>query len=143
MSIKEIMRFQSDRGLDKQSFDWTNETMNITEELLEAKGYIVPKDQREFLRGLTDYIRARTGGNFAIAWLKPTKHDMVDAFADIIVFCVGAIQKLGYDPEKVLVEVAKEINSREGEMKNGKFEKFTDVKSVRKWYKAEFTKAEL
>ena len=134
MSINNIMRFQSDRGLDKQPFDWENEVMNITEELLEAKGYDVPKNQRPWLNMIAKYIRSRAAINAAITWIRPSKEASVDAFADIIVFCVGAIMKLGYHPEKVLAEVAKEINSRKGEMKNGKFEKYLDVET----YKADF-----
>ena len=140
--ISEIMRFQSERGLDKQKFEWYNEVMNITEELLEAKGYDVPKQQRYWLKDLAVYIRAKTAGNAAVKWLRPSKHDTVDAFADIIVFCVGAIMKLGFDPEIVLQEVAKEINSREGKMVNGKFEKDLSDTAKAKWYKASFTKAQ-
>jgi len=144
MSINNIMKFQTDRGLDKQPFDWSNETINITEELLEAKGYDVPKNQRGFLRGLADYMRARTATNAAITWLKPSKHDMVDAFGDIIVFCVGAIMKLGFNPEKVLVEVSKEINSRQGRIINGKFEKYLPHQiGYEKPYKADFTECQL
>ncbi len=140
MSIREIMKFQTTQGLDKQDFKWDNETMNITEELLEAKGYDVPKTERPWLKTMADYLRARAATNPAIKWVRPSAHDMVDAFADIIVFAVGAIMKLGYNPEKVLKEVAKEINSRDGEMINGKFEKFTDEVSKSKYYKANFTK---
>ena len=138
MSISEIMRFQSDRELHKQPFDWENETMNITEELLEAKGYDVPKNQRPWLNMVAKYIRSRAAVNAAITWIRPSKEATVDAFADIIVFCVGAIMKLGFHPEKVLKEVAKEINSREGEMKNGKFEKYLGDRSKSLWYKADF-----
>ena len=143
MSIKNIMKFQSDRALHRQVFDWENETMNIAEELLEAKGYDVPKSQRGWLRGISKYIRAHASTNAAITWLNPSKEDMVDAFADIIVFCVGAIMKLGYNPEKVLAEVAMEINSRKGEMKNGKFEKYLDDESKSKWHHADFSEAKL
>ena len=141
--IKDIMKFQTARGLDKQPYDWSNETVNIIEELLEAKGYDVPKSERGFLRGISDYIRARTATNAAITWLRPTAHDSVDAYADIIVFCVGAIQKLGYDPEKVLAEVVKEITSRKGCISKGKFEKYLDEKSQSEWYKADFKGCEL
>ena len=137
------MKFQTTRGLDKQQFDWTNEAMNITEELLEAKGYDVPKNQRPWLRGFTNYLRSHAATNAALKWKQPTKHDMVDAFADIIVFCVGAIMKLGFDPEIVLEEAAKEINSRKGVITNGKFEKYLDDKSKSEWYKADYRKAEV
>ena len=68
---------------------------------------------------------------------------MVDAFGDIIVFCTGAIYKLGYDTDKVMKEVLKEIESRKGEVKDGKFEKFKTPEAKAKWYKADFTKCKL
>ncbi len=43
-----------------------------------------------------------------------TKEDDIDAFADIIVFVTGAIYKAGYDPNKVMNEVLKHIESRKG-----------------------------
>jgi predicted HAD superfamily Cof-like phosphohydrolase len=64
-----------------------------------------------------------------------TKEEIVDAFADIIVFSTGAIIKNGYDPEKVMDEVLKEIESRTGKIIDGKFVKDTDVKM----YKAKFS----
>ena len=139
MSIKEIMRFQSDRELDKQQYDWTNEAVNIVEEMLEAKGYNVPDKQRGFLRGIVDYIRARTATNPAITWLRPTEHDIVDACADQIIFNIGSLMKLGYDPEKVLAEVSKEINSRKGCMHEGKYQKDKD-QDPSTLYKADFTR---
>jgi predicted HAD superfamily Cof-like phosphohydrolase len=141
MSISELMRFQKDRGLHKNTYDWENETMNIVEELLEAKGYDVPKKQREsFLKPLSQYLRSMAATNPMIMWLRPSSAEMVDAFADIIVFCVGAIMKLGYDPEKVLVEVAKEVNSRKGRILNGKFEKYTKSEpEYEETYKAQYS----
>lgn len=40
----------------------------------------------------------------------------------------------------MLKEVARENNSRTGEIRNGKFEKFKDEEAVAKWYKADFSK---
>jgi len=64
------------------------------------------------------------------------KEEIVDAFADIIVFATGSIVKLGYDPEKVMDEVLKEIESRTGKMIDGKFVKDLNVEM----YKAKLEK---
>ena len=47
--------------------------------------------------------------------------------------------KKGYYPAMTMMEASKEINSREGIMINGKFEKYVDDASKAKWYKADFT----
>ena len=71
------------------------------------------------------------------------KDNVVDAYSDVIVFAVGALMKLGYDPEKALLETAKEINSRVGEMVDGKFEKDLSPEAKTNWYKADYSKASL
>jgi hypothetical protein len=52
--IHDIEKFQTDRNLHKQKFDWINESTNIIEELLEVKGYFVPKEKREKLKKLVE-----------------------------------------------------------------------------------------
>jgi len=141
MSIKEIMRFQTERELDKKPYSSLNEHMNIAEEMLESIGIDVPKENRMILQSIlmemATTMRTLDKRNEMQARMH-NDSDRVDAYADIIVFAIGAIMKLGYSPEKVLVEVAREINSREGEMINGKFEKFLDEESKTKWYKADY-----
>jgi len=141
IAIKELMRFQLDRGLHKQPYNPSNEHVNIIEELLESVGYDVSKENRGQLAKYYDLfvknlILNETAipldGNSFGTW------EQADAYADIIVFSVGALTKLGYDPEKVLLEVGKEINSRTGVMKNGKFEKDLSHEAKDKWYKASF-----
>lgn len=41
------------------------------------------------------------------------EEESIDALADIIVFAVGSVWKLGYDIEKVMDETLKEIEDRE------------------------------
>ena len=138
-AISEIVRFQTDRELDKKEYDAMTEHVNILEEIFESVGGDLPKDKR---------------GEFMEAWLGITNHDgelgsvvdyvgrsdhmEVDAYCDIIVFAIGALLKLGYDPEKALTETAKEINSRQGEMIDGKFEKFLSPAMKELWYKANY-----
>lgn len=143
-AINEIMKFQTDRNLHKQEYNYLNEFKNIFEELLEAIGYDIPKEGREgFFLGvnilLKEYIQQCEEQNL-ISKKEPTEHDKVDAFGDIIVFSIGALMKLGYHPEKVLSEVSKEINSRVGSMQNGKFEKDLSEEAKSNWHKANFTK---
>jgi predicted HAD superfamily Cof-like phosphohydrolase len=64
----------------------------------------------------------------------------VDGFADIIVFSVGAIIKMGYEPKCVLAETLKEINSRTGKIIDGKFIKDTSEEAKKRWYKADHSK---
>ena len=128
--INEIKRFQKDRLLDKQSFDHKTEVIHILEELLETIGY-----ESLYARDKATEIYEK---HF---YLEPMeKEELVDAFADIIVFAIGSIMKLGYEPECVLEEVAKEINSRTGEIIDGKFQKDTSPEAKAKWYKANYNK---
>ena len=139
-ALSEITRFQTDRELDQKDFDWNIEATNIIEELLEAIGV---NDRNIALLCVGDIqlrIRERVQQGLIIA---PTTTDQVDAFADVIVFACGALTKLGYDPEKVLLEVGKEINSREGKMIDGKFVKDKTSEAKAKWYKANFSNCKL
>ena len=42
-ALQEIMKFQSDRGLDKKVYSAPNEHANIVEELFESMGFDVQK----------------------------------------------------------------------------------------------------
>jgi len=138
--IKGLMKFQSDRFLHEREYDWHTESTNIVEELLEAIGV---NDRNVALLSVGDMqlrIREKTQAGLVVA---PTKEDQVDAFADVIVFALGAIMKLGYDPELVLSEVGMEINSRVGSIKDGKFVKDKSKGAKDLWYKADFSNCEL
>ena len=65
-----------------------------------------------------------------------TMSDEIDAYFDICIFAMNAIEDAGYNLEKVFDEGFKEIESRKGTIVNGKFEKFKDEESKAKWYKA-------
>jgi hypothetical protein len=139
MSIEEIVKFKTDRGLDKQPYNALNEHTNIIEELLESIGLDVPKEKREQLKDEFHHFTNMFGFELGLNQLKnPTNEDKVDAYGDVIVFAIGAILKLNYDPDKVLSEISKEINSRVGEMVNGKFEKDLSPEAKSNWYKANF-----
>jgi predicted HAD superfamily Cof-like phosphohydrolase len=139
--IQEIKKFQSDRLLDKQEHNVINEATNIIEELLEIQGYSVPKEKRYQLKIEVENMFKSLINKLELK--KENEDGAVDGYADIVVFCVGAIMKLGYNPECVLDEVAKEINSRTGKIINGKFQKDTSPEAVAKWYKANYDKCKM
>ncbi|MCA9360631.1 hypothetical protein H6785_01220 [Candidatus Nomurabacteria bacterium] len=115
MSIfQKIVDWNNERGLLEQGFDYTKEVSFIVEELLESTGKFDSVTARnEATRFATEMV-----GKASV-----DEEKVVDAFADIIVFASGAIAKLGYDPTKVMDEVYTEINSRSGELREGKFVK--------------------
>jgi len=73
------------------------------------------------------------------------EHERVDAMADIIVFCYGEIAKYGYDGDKVMDEVIKEISSRTGayDSNTKKWQKDKSPEAQAKWYTADFTSCKL
>ena len=144
-AVYEIMRFQTDRELHLQPYSWSNEAKNVLEEVCEADGMDIPKELRSTIfEPVLTHMRALVKDFMGLKVIgTPSVENRVDAHADQIVFNIGAIMKLGYDPELVLNEVAKEINSRKGEMLNGKFEKYLGETHTNNWYKANFTNCKL
>jgi predicted HAD superfamily Cof-like phosphohydrolase len=104
------------------------EMAHIIEELMESTGKEDSLSAREMAEKRAEEILA---GNE-----HQNKEEIVDAFADIIVFATGSIAKLGYNPDKVMDEVLKEIESRTGKMIDGKFVKDLNVEM----YKAKLEK---
>ena len=76
-------------------------------------------------------------------WFKPTDEQVVDAAWDIIVFATGLIRKMWYDPDLVMEEVLKEIESRKWEIIWWKFVKDKSDEAKKSWYKADFSKAKI
>jgi len=126
--LKLMVKFQRDRMLDKQPYTWSNEAVNIVEELFEALGYDVPKDKREQLKNRFVEFVHDAAVDLRLDQKEVTKEDIIDAFADICEFSVGAIMKNNYCPRCVLFEMGKHINSRTGKIVNGKFQKDPNVK---------------
>ena len=146
-AVDEIKRFQTDRDLHLKNFDDLNEQASIVEELLEAIGLDVTKENREKLKEKwSEFAVGIEYHNIADrkrAFIHMLDDEKVDAYCDIVVFAVGAIMKLGYDPEKALLEVSKEINSRTGSMVNGKFEKNLTPEAKALWYKADYNNCKI
>ncbi len=124
--FKKIVLWNKERGLIEKGFNHEKEISFIIEELLESTGAYDSISAREVAEAMSAKI---------ISSKREVSHEViVDAFADIIVFATGAIAKLGYDPNIVMDEVYKEINSRKGKLIDGKFIK--DLKIIP--YKANF-----
>jgi predicted HAD superfamily Cof-like phosphohydrolase len=144
--LSELVRFQTDRGLDKHDYVDINEHGNIIEELLESIGFDVDKADRPRLKeAWHEFItKIALHNDIAVRSEEPlSEHDKVDAYCDIITFSVGALLKLGYDPEKAIAQCAIEINSRVGKMVDGKFEKDITPEAALAWRKADYTLAKL
>ena len=69
----------------------------------------------------------------------------IDAMADIIVFAYGEMAKYGYDGDKVMDEVIKEISSRVGSYseETKKWQKDKSPEAQAKWYSADFSNCKL
>lgn len=146
-ALRELERFQTDRLLHKNTFDLRVATMNILEELLEAHG-VSDNKNRDLVQSLYDEFvmiveEVQKDHWVECTYSEPTIEDKVDSFCDIQVFAGGEVGKLGYSNEKCLIEVGKEINSRTGEIVNGKFEKYKTEEAMAKWYKADFSGCKL
>ena len=141
----EMIRFQTDRGLDKKEYDIDNEMQLVMEELLEAKGVKDKKDKEysksmvKALNVLAESVKLYEPDFYA----EPNEHDEIDAFADAMEFLSGAILKRGYNPIIALEEMGKQINSRTGTFIDGKFEKDRSPEAKAKEYQADFTRARL
>jgi len=72
-------------------------------------------------------------------------HGRIDAMADIIVFAYGEMAKYGYDGDKVMDEVIKEISSRDGvyDFNTKKWQKDKSPEAQANWYTADFTNCKL
>lgn len=122
-----IVGWNHERGLIDRKFDHGKEVSFIVEELLESTGKYTSETAKDKSQEIASVIMGDT------TYVNPST--IVDAFADIIVFSTGAIAKLGYNPNKVLSEVFKEIDSRKGKLIDGKFVKDLNIEM----YKADFT----
>ena len=142
-TLEKLLKFNTDRMLDRQGFDLTVASLNILEELLEAHG-VHDNDDRELSRMLYGNLLHITNAVIAYKphmFKKPTEHNIIDAFCDIQAYAFGEPLKMGYDPEQCLFETATEISSRVGEIKKGKFVKDKSPEAQKNWYKADFNKA--
>jgi len=140
--INRIEKWQRERLLDQQEFDMVNEFTNIIEEMFEIAGFKLTKEKRPILKewvegffmlDLTEEEKKKFDDYVGI-----NEEEIVDGINDIMVFCIGMLMKLGYDPKCTLYETWKEINSRKGKIIDGKFQKDTSSEAKAKWLKADY-----
>ena len=101
-------------------FDVFNEVLHFNlQRRLISKGY---KETKELAMILSELVELLESDDFEAK---------VDGYADAIVFAIGAIAKLGYNPKGILFEVCTHINSEVG----GKFdeEKQKYIKGTRQY----------
>lgn len=124
--FEKIVAWNNERGLIAKGFTHEKEVSFIIEELLESTGNYDSLSARDEAMEMAQKITADSQNN---------PDQIIDAFADIIVFATGAMAKLGYNPSNVMNEVYKEINSRTGTLIDGKFVKDPNAQK----YTADFT----
>ena len=154
---KRIEDWNEERGLIKTpaECDVTNNMAFVIEEVIEAMTTMKSDEARTSalvlaavirkgnLRELTDYAETAelNTGEDQIKDLDPEQ--VVDAAGDAVVFSIGTIRKMGYNPELAMNEVLKEIESRRGSIIGGKFTKDKSPEAQALWYKADFSKAKI
>ena len=160
MSIeKRIVEWNEERGLIKTpaECDVTNNMAFVIEEVIEALTHMKSEEARENALILASVIRKGNlteltkmavasglnvkSGESELKELDP--EEVVDAAGDAIVFSIGTIRKMGYDPELAMEEVLKVIESRTGTIINGKFTKDKSDGAKALWYEANFSKAKI
>jgi hypothetical protein len=107
--------------------EWSDERL-ITHQAPDRNGFVAM-----IVEELGEFIEAKT------------EEERIDAMADIIVFAYGEIAKYGYDGNKVMSEVIKEINSRVGayDPATKKWQKDKSAEAQAKWYTADLASCKL
>jgi hypothetical protein len=107
--------------------EWSDERL-ITQREPDRNGFVsmIVEELGEFLEAKSDEGR-------------------IDAMGDIIVFAYGEMAKYGYNGDKVMDEVIREISSRTGayDPETKKWQKDRSPEAQAKWYEADFTNCTL
>lgn len=133
-----IVKWNQDRNMIKgiDNVDMEKEISFIIEECIEMVTPLKSEQARDFAEEIAKLIMSKSDGEF-------DRERIVDGAADVKVFATGLIRKINYDPDVVMDEVIKEIESRVGSIQDGKFVKDRSPEAVANWYKADFSKADL
>ncbi len=132
--VDKIILFQEVNGLTEQPFSYRVEMINVIEELLEIKYGDKARDKA------IEIVSQVLPEDLTDEELINKRDELIDIFADISVFAIGALLKLKANPICVLDEVSKVINSRQGEIIDGKFTKCKTQECVDKWYTPNYNK---
>lgn len=111
--------------------------LELLELWAEERGFNSQSPSRE---GLTTNVVEELG-EWIEAWKQNDEHEKVDALSDIIVFCSTELLKMGYDPEKVVKETYREIQSRRGSWNSEgtKWVKDESPEAKASWIKSDYT----
>ncbi len=133
--LSRIVKWNKERLLVKtpEDFNLWNEVSFITEELLEMTSELKSDEANIEAKKIVKEKFSQKEN--------PSDEQIIDAAWDIIVFATGLIAKKWYDPDKVMDEVLKEIESRRWEIIDWKFVKDKSEEAKKSWYKADFSKA--
>ena len=127
--LEQVIKWQTDRNLDKMPYRHGDELTNIVEEVAETFSLGRPQaDTIITILGCVDESNI------------VDDNDKIDAYFDICVYSIGAMLKLGYDPIKVFEEGIKEINERTGKY-DPKVGKWVKGEKKPNAYKADYSKA--
>ncbi len=113
-----IVKWNKQRGLLDKKYNHQKEISFIIEECLESTGKFDSLTARTEAEKIAEQICQNANSS---------DEEKVDAFADMVVFAMGAMAKLNYDPDTVMDEVMKHIESRTGKIIDGKFVKDKDI----------------
>ena len=127
--LEQVIKWQTDRNLDKMPYSHYDETLNRIEEICESWGL-----SRKEASKLLEQIDEQSDARFL------NSDNTIDSLFDECVYAIGAMLKLGYDPIKVFKEGLKEINERTGEY-NPKVGKWVKGEKKPNAYKADYSKA--
>lgn len=129
--LEQVIKWQTDRNLDKMPYSHFDETLNRLEEICESWGL-----SRSDAFKLLEQIDEQSDARFLNA------DNTIDSLFDESVYAIGAMLKLGYNPIKVFEEGLKEINDRTGayDAQVGKWVKQPKKENA---YKADYSKARL
>jgi len=99
MIFNDLKRWREDRHIS--NYDHFIQVSNIVEETLELmytpKSVAIEQLQRDIMEHFVD---------------DTTNEEKIDAYCDLIVFSINAIELLGYDAKRAITETIKEISSR-------------------------------
>jgi hypothetical protein len=168
---KKLATWARERRISEQTSDRNGFCANIMEEMYEYQKGIDSGNEHEVVDSLadmivfsevemlkfglnpdevtsskTDYSDFKSDMIIAIGkWLDETVPEKVEAMADIVAICKHELEDGGYNPEKVLNETFKEIDSRTGEWNDEakKWLKYKTPEAMALWYKADYSDCKL
>lgn len=118
-----------------------------------AEDFLGHGDIADWLPGVneTNYNIPISGFNGRITYLLgqflevETEVERVQIISDMVIDSYHGLINLGFDPDKCMSEVMKEINSRTGEYSEGtkKWQKYKTPEAMALWYTADFTDCRL